>query len=158
MSTYRTLEGIEIAATPSIHEVGLRISALRNTTNEEHEQEMFKEAARKVVFHNCLEKCGVDYKKQRHFNGKFYFEMPQEKECIQNCNNAKMLLHFGNEVAQRDGLYLDFESMKVEYQRMEHWNPHMRVLRPFEKGFAEEKVESITQQLLEKTRRSANKY
>ena len=59
-----------------------------------------------------------------------------------------MMLHFGDTTYKQDGLYMDFDKMKVEYQRMENWNPNRRVLSQYENGFSEDKVNDITSQLL----------
>ena len=42
--------------------------------------------------------------------------------------------------------------MKVEYKRMESWNPNVKRYRPYLKGMDEDKVQDITQKLLDKTK------
>ena len=51
-----------------------------------------------------------------------------------------MDLHFGESLAKKEGLYMDFEHMKREYQGMEHWNPNRKILGQFESGLDEAKV------------------
>ena len=119
---------------------------------------MYKDAARRVVFHNCMSHCEVSNEELKNFNGQFYFAMDKERQCLGTCFNAKMLLHFGDEAAKKDGLNMDFDKLKTEYQRLESWNPNMRVLRPYATGYAEQKVDTITQSLLEKTKRSQQRY
>ena len=143
---------------PETHDAGLRVSGLRATTNEEHSHEMFKDAARRVVFYNCMDHCEIPHESISNFNSTFYYSMHKEQACLQSCNNAKMLLHFGEEQAKKDSLLIDFKLMKREYQAMENWNPNMKVLKPYAKGYAEEKVESLTQQLLHKTKSQQQRY
>ena len=67
-----------------------------------------------------------------------------------------MNLHFGETTAQRENLYLDFAKMKIEYQSLELMNPQTKFLRQFEKGMEEDKVDSMTEMLLAKTRKATN--
>ena len=43
-----------------------------------------------------------------------------------------MDLHFGPTLSRQEGLYMDFELGKREYQRYEYWNPNKRVLQQYE--------------------------
>ena len=47
---------------------------------------------------------------------------------------------------------MDFESMKVEYKRLENMNPNVKKYRPYLTGYDEDKVQSMTQKLLDKTK------
>ena len=69
-----------------------------------------------------------------------------------------MMLHFGDTTAKEQNLYMDLDRMKVEYKRMESWNPNVKVYRPYLKGYDEEKVNSIADRLMEKTRAAQGSY
>ena len=146
------LEGIEISAVPSSHEHSWRINGMRFNNQEQHERAMLNDAAKRVVFANCLTHCNVEDLK--NFNGKFYYTMNEERACLEKCHNAKMLLHFGEEEARQNRLFMDFEKMKLAYQSYEKWNPNAKQLKKFEGGYTEEKVESVTEYLLDQTRRA----
>ena len=41
-----------------------------------------KEAARRVVFSNCMNVCELDNKKLPNFNRNFYYNMKEERACL----------------------------------------------------------------------------
>ena len=63
-----------------------------------------------------------------------------------------MKLHFGATAAQKDGLLIDFEDMKKEYQRYENWQPMSRMIKDMSQEGSNEYVESVTKSLLEKSK------
>ena len=131
----------------------LKISGVRLNSQDEHEKGMYHEAAKRVVFWRCMEHCEIDPTSMPNFNGKFYYTMHKEQNCLQTCFNAKMLLHFGATTCKEQNLFMDFERMKKEYQAMENWNPHYKHAKKYMNGYDEEKVQSMTQTLLERTKR-----
>ena len=68
------------------------------------------------------------------------------------------MLHFGDSYAKANGMYFDFDKQKMDYQRMESWNPNIKTFRPYAQGYEEKKVQNITQSLLEKTKRSQQRF
>jgi hypothetical protein len=79
-----------------------------------YESNLYKEAARRVVFANCMNACEIDPKELTNFNKNFYYNQPNEQTCLQDCYNTRMKLHFGSK-AEKEGLLIDFESLKREY-------------------------------------------
>lgn len=77
--------------------------------------------------------------------------MPAAQSCLQECYNTRMKLHFGS-TAEREGLLLDFEALKREFQRYERWNPAMRNMQDFATPNSPDYVQSITQSLLNKSK------
>ena len=66
--------------------------------------------------------------------------MLKEQKNLQTCFNTKMDLHFGKTTAEKEGLYLDFKELKLQYQEYEKWNPMHKHLKEFEKGYEESYV------------------
>ena len=130
----------------------MKINAVRHESTEVYERNLYKEAARRVVFSNCMEACELDHKKLPNFNREFYYGMPEAQACLQGCYNTRMKLHFGS-AAEKEDLLLDFDGMKREYQRYEKWSPLMRNFREQNSQSSNETVQSLTQTLLEKTKK-----
>ena len=84
-------------------------------SKSQYEQSLYNDAATRVVFKNCMEKCELDNETVKNFNKKFYYEQPEAQECLQTCYNARMDAHFGAEEAIKRDLHLDFATMKKEY-------------------------------------------
>ena len=156
----KLLTGNQIYANPPTekHEESMRYSPMRFATQEEHEREMFNDAARRVVFYSCFEHCGISHQQVKNLNSTWYYNMDKERSCQEKCTNAKMLLHFGNERAEKEDLYMNGGEMKKEYQGYEAWNPNNNLYRNYEKGWEEDRVQNITNRLLEKTRRANIQY
>ncbi len=55
-----------------------------------------------------------------------------------------MKLHFGS-AAEKDGLLIDFEEMKKEYQRYENWHPVTRQIKNYTQEASNEYVSSVAQ-------------
>ena len=91
-----------------------------------------------------MNNCELDKKSLPNFNRQFYYGMPQAQVCLQDCYNTRMKLHFGS-AAEKEGMLLDFESMKKEYQRYENWQPATRMIKSMTQDAPKEYVESVTQ-------------
>lgn len=96
--------------------------------------------------------CELDDKTLPNFNRNFYYGMPQAQACLQDCYNTRMKLHFGS-LAEKEGILMDVQAMKKEYQRYERWSPFMRNLKDASQQPELDHMQSLTQQLLEKTRK-----
>ena len=60
----------------------MRINAIRHESEEVLQKNMYKEAARRVVFSNCMTTCELDHKSLPNFNRNFYYGMPQAQTCL----------------------------------------------------------------------------
>ena len=90
----------------------MRISGLRWNSKDMHEKEMYLDAAKRVVFWNCMEKCELTSEQVPNFNANFYYNQIGEQKCLSTCFNAKMMLHFGDSQCKQDALYMDFAKLK----------------------------------------------
>ena len=129
----------------------MRINAVRHESTELYEKNLYKEAANRVVFSNCMDSCELDNQKLPNFNRNFYYGMPAAQTCLQDCYNTRMKLHFGSAAAQ-EGMLIDFDALKREYQRYEKWNPMVRKMKEFAQGNSPSSVQDITQDLLQKSK------
>lgn len=66
----------DLYSTGTSAEDQMRINAVRHESQEIYERNMYKEAARRVVFQNCFESCELDEKTIPNFNRAFYYGMP----------------------------------------------------------------------------------
>ena len=82
MSSYKTLEGNSLYGVTNNENEQMRISGLRWNSQDQHEKEMYQEAARRVVFHNCMEKCELTDENVPNFNSKFYYNQLSEQKCL----------------------------------------------------------------------------
>ena len=152
----QTLKGTSLYGQTGSAEDAMRISAVRFESKDIHEKNMYFDAAKRVVFKNCMASCDISDEQVPNFNANFYYNQLGEQKCLSTCFNTKMDLHFGATTAQREGLYMDFEAKKAEYQNYERWNPATKVLKKYEKGMEEDKVQDMTEKLLAKTKKATN--
>ena len=141
----------DLYSTGTSAEDQMRINAIRFESEEVYQKNLYKESARRVVFSNCMNTCELDKKSLPNFNRQFYYGMPQAQACLQDCYNTRMKLHFGS-AAEKEGMLLDFDAMKREYQRYENWHPTTRLIKNISQEAPTEYVESVTQSLIEKTK------
>ena len=47
-------------------------------------------------------------------------------------------------MAMKEGLYMDFNRMKSEYQSYEAMNPDYKTMKSYERGMHEDKVQEVT--------------
>ena len=73
-----TLEGNDLFGIPSSMEEAMRISGMRHHTQDSHEKEMYQDAARKVIFKNCMEACDIPKEAISNFNRNFYYNQLSE--------------------------------------------------------------------------------
>ncbi len=118
----------DLFSTGTSAEDQMKVNAVRLESTEVYERNLYKEAARRVVFQNCMNACELDDKKVPNFNREFYYGREDAQACLQDCYNTRMKLHFGS-TAESEGLLLDFAALKREYQRYEKWSPIMRNFR-----------------------------
>ena len=115
----------DLYSTGTSAEDQMKVTAIRIEGQEVYEKNLYKEAARRVVFSNCMESCEIDAKTVPNFNRNFYYGQPGAQKCLQECFNTRMKMHFGS-LAEKEGMLMDFGAMKKEYQRYERWSPALR--------------------------------
>lgn len=54
-------------------EDNMKFNIIRTESQEVYEANMYKEAARRVVFKNCMNACEIDPKDLPNFNKNFYY-------------------------------------------------------------------------------------
>lgn len=86
----------------------MKINVCRFECQELYEKNILKEAARRVVFTNCMTSCEIDPKNLPNFNKNFYYNQLGEQACLQECYNDRMKAHFGNQ-AETDNMLINFE-------------------------------------------------
>ena len=104
-------------------EDSLKLAIMAPDTRDHYDKNMYVESARRVVFKNCMEKCELDNESLPNFNKNFYYNMGEARACLQSCFNFRMEAHFGSAAKQTDGLQLDFDRLKYDYQGYEMWFP-----------------------------------
>ena len=119
-----------------------KVSVIRAESEEKYEQQLFLDASRRIVFNNCMNSCGLTDKDIPNFNRNFYYTQVREQNCLQDCYNTRMKLHFGSN-AETLGALIDFRVMKRQYQDYEKWNPTNRLVSEYGSNHTDEQVESI---------------
>ena len=69
--------------------------------------------------------------------------MKSEQACLQDCVNTRMILHLGEENANKYGMLVDFEKMKREYQGYEDFVPHNKTIKKYVSGAEEADIKNI---------------
>ncbi len=72
----------EFYGNPLSPEDALKINVVRSQPKEEIERRMYKDAAKRVVFWNCMGVCDLDNTKVPNFNRRFYYEQADEQVCL----------------------------------------------------------------------------
>ncbi len=60
----------------------MKLNVIRHESEEVYQRNLYKEAARRVVFSNCMTTCELDNKSVPNFNRNFYYGMPQAQSCL----------------------------------------------------------------------------
>ncbi len=66
-------QGNDFYMTGTIAEDQMKINVCRAESNEVYEKNMFKEAANRVIFKNCMGACEIDPATIPNFNRNFYY-------------------------------------------------------------------------------------
>ena len=64
-------------------------------SQDAHDQAMYFDAAKRVVFKNCMASCDLTDETLPNFNAEFYYNQIPAQKCLSSCFNTKMNLHFG---------------------------------------------------------------
>jgi len=59
-------------------EENLRYNVVRYESKEHYEKNIYKEAAKRVVFANCMGACEIEWTSIPNFNKNFYYNQPRE--------------------------------------------------------------------------------
>ena len=121
----------DFSVTGTSAEDQMKINAIKHQGPELTDKMMYQEAARRVVFANCMGECNLDDKSLPNFNKHFYYNMQYSQNCLQDCYNTRMNIHFGPTVVKNEGLMIDFAMLKKEYNRYERWNPAYRTMAEY---------------------------
>ena len=132
----------------------MKIHAVRLESEEIYERDLYREATRRVVFHNCMDECGLDNTKLKYFDSTFYYSMPEEQRCLQSCFNDRVALHLGVKAALNHNLTLNFQDLKAQYQGYEEWNPNAQIMNKVIKMPTEEKISQMANNLLERSKQT----
>ena len=68
----------DFAGLGSSAEDNLRLRVIRDDSQDIVDKNMYKETARRVVFQNCMEACGLDDKIVPNFGRNFYYNQNKE--------------------------------------------------------------------------------
>ena len=135
-----------------------KFNVIMPLSRSQYNKSLETEAARRVVFANCMTKCELDHEKVPNFNKRFYYNQTEDQACLQTCFNTRVEAHFGKKECEERALFMDFAAMKKEYQGYEMWNPHNRIAKQYERGFEEPKIKSMMSNLKEKSMNRGSKF
>ena len=129
----------------------LKVTVVPEETPEEQDRNLFLEAARRVVFHNCLEPCGFDPEQDKYFDKKFYTERETEARCLFDCFSKRMKVHFGSRGANQRDMFYHFDEMKREYMRYRSWWPQNRYDHEENQKYRPEEFNSFMDSVIQKS-------
>ena len=72
------LEGSSIYGNTGNAEESMKIGAVRYESEDVHRSNMYYDAAKRVVFRNCMTSCDLTDEQVPNFNANFYFNMIDE--------------------------------------------------------------------------------
>ena len=72
----------DLYSTGTSAEDQMKINVIRHESTEVYERNLYKEAARRVLFTNCMDVCELDNKTLPNFNREFYYGMPGAQNCL----------------------------------------------------------------------------
>ena len=85
----------ELAGSGVSQEDNVKFNVNLRQSRELYDSNLYKEAARRVVFENCLTANELTREDVPHFNAQFYYNQKDRQEALQDCFNTRMKLHFG---------------------------------------------------------------
>ena len=68
-------------------------------SRDEYDRSLYLDAAKRVIFKNCMAKHELDDKIVPNFNRNFYYNQLDVQANLQECFNTRIDLHFGHENA-----------------------------------------------------------
>lgn len=139
-------------------EDSMKWQVVNSMSKDRYDQSLYQEAAKRVVFKNCMNKCELTDETLPNFNKKFWYGMPEAQACLNDCVNTRMALHFGCDNARKYDMFMDFEEMKAEYQNYEKWLPQARIKSQYIHGHSEQEVDDVVSTLAAKSKGSRYQF
>ena len=99
---------VDLHGKGSSAEDNMRWNVVFPMSKDVYNQNMYRDAAKRVVFKNCMAACEIEDERIPNFNKNFYFNQIEEQTCLQDCFNTRMDLHFGKTNARNHNLHIDF--------------------------------------------------
>ena len=96
---YGVLGKNDLHGTGATLEDNMKFVVRFNMARDEYDRSLYREAAKRVVFRNCMNALGLDDKSLPNFNRDFYYNHKETQVQLQECYNTRMDLHFGHENA-----------------------------------------------------------
>ena len=134
------------------HEETMKVTAAFPLSRNNYDQQLYVESVRRVLWHVCISKEGMQYEDIPNLTKKFYlFEKPL-KNRLQECVNTRAVLHLGEENARKHNLMLDFAEKHAEYEVYNRtWPVHKLQEQTYSKGYGEQRVNTILDELRQKS-------
>ena len=153
------MKNADLSTAGNSAEDAMRIHAVNHLSRDRYDASLLVDAARRVVFKNCLGACEVDMDRFSKFNKDFYYNMLDEQKCLQTCFNTRMVAHFGEDRAKTtDGLQIDFAVLKNKYHEFEMIHPDNKKIGTFWSGAHEDKIDTILEGLRQKSAAARERY
>ena len=108
-------KGTELHSKGASAEDSMKFNVVFPLSRDRYDATLYKEAAKRVVFSNCMEACELDDEQLPNFNKKFYYTMYEAQKCLQTCYNDRMTAHFGATGAAQNNVLYDFAEMKQDF-------------------------------------------
>jgi hypothetical protein len=102
-------ENNDLHSKGSSAEDSMKFNVVFPLSRDRYDQSLYMEAARRVVFKNCMGSCELENTDVPNFNKKFYYAQNEARACLQTCYNDRMTAHFGATVAEKNDLLMDFD-------------------------------------------------
>ena len=151
-------KGTDLHSKGSSAEDSMKFNVAFPLSRDRYDATLYKEAARRVVFNNCMGECELEHADVPNFNKKFYYQMPQAQACLQTCYNERMTAHFGATVAAEENVLINFAQMKSDYQGYQRWLPQNKIDIQEQRGLEEGNVQNLLSNLREKSESTRGKY
>ena len=96
-------------------EDSMKFLVVNPLSRDRYDASLYKEAAKRVVFKNCMESCSLTNEVVPNFNKKFYYAQNEARACLGSCFNTRMTAHFGASSVYNNDLEMNFDEMKQEF-------------------------------------------
>ena len=76
------LKNAELHTAGSSAEDEMKWNVVMNMSRSQYDKSLYNDAAQRVVFKNCMEKCELDDSTLKNFNKNFYYNQLEAQECL----------------------------------------------------------------------------
>ena len=76
------LKNAELHTTGSSAEDEMKWNVVLNMSRSQYDKSLYNDAAKQVVFKNCMDKCELDDSTLKNFNKNFYYNQLEAQECL----------------------------------------------------------------------------